>query len=92
MAMVTYVEFSGTPHVVDVAKGENVMRGAFQLLGNIGKPVGFECSVHTKPDDLLREPVAKRFTRDIALRMRLRPELPQSGFPAFQNVDMPCRD
>ena len=42
MAMVTYVEFSGTPHIVDVAEGENVMRGAFQLLGNIGMPVSLQ--------------------------------------------------
>lgn len=41
MASVTYVEFDGTQHVVDVATGENVMRGALYndisgILGECG--------------------------------------------------------
>ena len=39
MAEVTYVEFNGAKHVVDVAEGENVMRGALynDLPGIIGE-------------------------------------------------------
>lgn len=40
MASVTYVEFDGTQHVVDVPNGENVMRGA--LYNNINGILG-EC-------------------------------------------------
>lgn len=39
MASVTYVEFDGTQHVVDVANGENVMRGALynDITGILGE-------------------------------------------------------
>lgn len=41
MASVTYVEYDGTQHVVDIATGENVMRGALYndingILGECG--------------------------------------------------------
>jgi len=39
MAVVTYIEFDGSKHVIDVAEGENVMRGALNndLPGIIGE-------------------------------------------------------
>lgn len=55
MASVTYVEFDGTQHVVDVATGENVMRGALYndingILGECGG--GLACATcHCYVDD-----------------------------------------
>ena len=39
MPAVTFVEFSGASHVIDVAEGENVMRGALNhdLPGIVGE-------------------------------------------------------
>jgi ferredoxin, 2Fe-2S len=39
MAVVTYIEFDGSKHVIDVAEGENVMRGALNndLPGIVGE-------------------------------------------------------
>ncbi len=39
MPTVTYVEFGGAAHVVDVAEGDNVMRGALNndLPGMVGE-------------------------------------------------------
>ncbi|KPF91808.1 reductase [Novosphingobium sp. AAP83] len=56
MPAVTYVEFDGTQHVVDVAEGENVMRGALNndLPGIIGEcGGGLACATcHCYVDDV----------------------------------------
>lgn len=55
MPAVTYVEFSGAQHVVDVAEGDNVMRGALNndLPGIIGEcGGGLACATcHCYVDD-----------------------------------------
>jgi 2Fe-2S ferredoxin len=55
MPAVTYIEFNGTSHVVDVAEGENVMRGALNndLPGIVGEcGGGLACATcHCYVDD-----------------------------------------
>jgi ferredoxin, 2Fe-2S len=55
MPAVTYIEFEGTSHVIDVAEGENVMRGALNndLPGIIGEcGGGLACATcHCYVDD-----------------------------------------
>lgn len=48
MPKVTYVEFSGDRHVVDLAEGENVMRGAlYNNIEGIAGECGGACSCAT---------------------------------------------
>ncbi len=55
MPAITYVEFNGTKHVIEVAEGENVMRGALShdLPGIIGEcGGGLACATcHCYVDD-----------------------------------------
>ena len=55
MPAVTYIEFNGTSHIVDVAEGENVMRGALNndLPGIVGEcGGGLACATcHCYVDD-----------------------------------------
>ena len=59
MASVTYINFDGTQHVIDVANGENVMRGALYndiegILGDCGG--GLACATcHCYVDDAWAE-------------------------------------
>lgn len=59
MPAVTYVEFGGTEHFVDVAEGDNVMRGALNndLPGIIGEcGGGLACATcHCYVDDVWAE-------------------------------------
>jgi len=48
MAKVTYIEFSGKPHTVDVPIGTSVMRGAVDNgVPGIGGDCGGECACAT---------------------------------------------
>jgi 2Fe-2S ferredoxin len=48
MAKVTYVQFNGTSQTIDVADGENVMRGAlYNALDGIAGECGGACSCAT---------------------------------------------
>ena len=68
MAIVTYVEFNGAKHVLDVAEGENVMRGALynDLPGIIGEcGGGLACATcHCYVDEAWAERVGGPSSRD----------------------------
>ncbi len=70
MAKVTYVEHDGTQHQVDVAEGENVMRGALynDLPGIIGEcGGGLACATcHCYVDEAWAERVGGASSRDEA--------------------------
>ena len=68
MAIVTYVEFNGAKHVLDVAEGENVMRGALynDLPGIIGEcGGGLACATcHCYVDEAWAERVGGPLSQD----------------------------
>lgn len=68
MPAVTYIEFDGSTHVVDVADGENVMRGALNhdLPGIIGEcGGGLACATcHCYVDDAWADKAGKPTSRE----------------------------